>query len=140
MSADVFGNTNVVVQGESNTGTTIRFECGSDWDDPVMAVLIPIADPVEELLPARIFVRTLAGEVVRSDACFAAWNEEHGAVLTFDRDFLQTTADVMVGAASGISIGVQVQSGGSDFQKADTFTSRGSTAAGSAFADNCLAE
>ncbi|MGB7432039.1 MAG: hypothetical protein WA921_06180 [Ahrensia sp.] len=131
---DVFGNVNVTVSSIGDNSSLLRFECGST-DRPFFAFLILDSSGSIPEVPAKFIHQDEDGDRQEANAILRPWNDKFVAVQVYDPDMIERVANHMVNARRSISVGVSVP--GTDFRKADTFSSRGSTAAGKVVLEHC---
>jgi len=134
---DVFGNVNVTVTSIGDNGTLLRFECGTG-KDPLVAMLMPDSTGDIGPIPAMMIMKDASGELVKGGAVLASWNDQYAAIVTNESEFLQALAEEMISTSKNIPIGGEVP--GYDIQISDTFSPRGSTAAGEAVKAGCFGE
>ena len=132
---DVFGNINVTANSTGDNGGLLRFECGSSSNPMFVYLLRDSSGSIPEM-PAKFIHRDANGKMHESDATLRSWNDRFVAVQVSDLAMLRSIADHMVVATKSIPIGVEVPILG--LQMSDTFSSRGSTAAGRTVAEFCL--
>lgn len=132
---DVFGNVNVTASSIGDNGNILRFECGSS-SEPFVAFLLRDSSGSIPDIPANFIHADAANNRYESDAILTSWNDKYVAVKVTDPQMLRRIAEHMVVATKSMSIGVSVPI--SDFKQADTFSSRGSTAAGKVVLEHCV--
>lgn len=134
---DVFGNVNVTATSVGDNGTLLRFECGSS-SEPFIAFLIRDSSNDFPEIPAQFLHVDDAGDRQTTDASLTPWNDQYVAVRVKDKSMLKRVADHMIVASKSIAIGITVPN--SEIRVADTFSPRGSTAAGKVLLKHCLGE
>ncbi len=132
---DVFGNVNVTATSFGDNGNIIRFECGSSHD-PFVAFLIRSSEGDIPELPALFLMRDAGGTRHQAAATLTPWNDRFVAVRVTDPAMLRRLAELMVVATRAIPLGIEVPL--IDLRISDTFSPRGSTAAGRAVLAHCL--
>lgn len=132
---DVFGNVNVTANSLGDNGSLIRFECGSS-SEPFFVFLLRDSSGEIPDMPAKFLHRDQAGKRHSYDATLSSWNDRFVAVKVTDTAALKGVAEHMITAKSSISLGVSIPL--LDLRVADTFSSRGSTAAGRTLLEYCL--
>lgn len=132
---DVFGNVNVTASSVGDNGNLLRFECGSS-SEPFLVFLLRDSSGSVPDIPAKFIHADEANNRFESDATLTSWNDKYVAIKVTDPKMLRRIAEHMVVATKSMSIGVSIPI--SDFKQADTFSSRGSTAAGKVVLKNCI--
>ncbi|MFK7848505.1 MAG: hypothetical protein AB8G77_24665 [Rhodothermales bacterium] len=132
---DVFGNVNVTASSFGDNGSLIRFECGSS-DEPFFVFLL--RDSTGEIpdIPATFLHVDQNGEREEVDATLESWNDKYVAVKVTDKAMLRRIAEHMMVAKKSIPVGITIPATGG--KMADTFSPRGSTAAGKIILNHCL--
>lgn len=134
---DVFGNVNVTATSVGDNGSIVRFECGSG-KEPFVALLLRSGEGDIPETPAYFLVKTEAEGIVKVDASLGPWNDTYVAIKTSDAAFLRSLANAMISAKKSIAIGGEVPL--IELKISDTFSSRGSTAAGETVLRSCLGQ
>lgn len=132
---DVFGNVNVTATSYGDNGTIIRFECGSRAP-PFVAFLIRDDSGDVPEIPAVFLMRDAEGTRHEAPAELSGWNDRYVAVRVTDPEMLRRLAELMVVAKRAIPVGIEVPLLG--LRLSDTFSPRGSTAAGRTVLAHCL--
>ena len=132
---DVFGNVNVTATSIGDNGNIMKFECGSS-SEPFLAFLLRDNSGDVPEIPATFIHMDFAGVRHETPSTLGSWNENYVAVKVTDKTTLERVADHMTAATTSISVGVTVPS--FELRAADTFSSRGSTAAGRTLLENCF--
>jgi hypothetical protein len=132
---DVFGNVNVTASSIGDNGNIIRFECGSS-NEPFFVFLVRDSSGDIPEIPAQFLHVDENGDRQRSEAIMGPWNDKYVAVKVTDIAMLRGIADHMIVAKASLSVGFEIPA--ADFREADTFSSRGSTAAGKTILEHCL--
>jgi hypothetical protein len=134
---DVFGNVNVTASSVGDNGNLIRFECGSS-SEPFFVFLVRDSSGLIPELPAEFLHIDQNGARHQSEATLGPWNENYLAVKVTDEKMLRGIVDHMVVATKSLSVGFSVSN--IDLRIADTFSSRGSTAAGRTLQAHCISD
>jgi hypothetical protein len=132
---DVFGNVNVTATSYGDNGNTMRFECGSS-SVPFLAFLIRDSSGSIPDFPASFLHVDQDGDRHKTGAVLESWNERYVAVKVTEEKMLREVVEHMIVATNSVSVGVEVPS--VDLRIADTFSPRGSTAAGNVLLENCF--
>lgn len=133
---DVFGNINVTVSALGDNGSILRFECGSS-SAPHFAYLIRDNVGAIREFEATFYHVDHNRDRSSSPATLMSWNENYVAVQVSEFTMLRRVAEHMVVASRSIPVGVEIPL--LDLKMSDTFSPRGSTAAGKAILEYCVA-
>jgi hypothetical protein len=134
---DVFGNVNVTATSIGDNGNVIKFECGSS-SKPFFVFLLKNNEGDVPEIAAEFLHVDQDGDRHRSEATLGPWNENYVAVKVTDEKMLRNIVQHMIVATGQVSVGIAIPA--TDFRVADTFSSRGSTAAGRTLLKHCISE
>ena len=134
---DVFGNSTTTATSFGDNRSGLRFECETN-EEPFVAFLVRDGSGDFPAIPAQFVHVDQNGDRHITDATLTPWNDTYVAVQVRDGDTIRRLAEHMKVATGDISLGVSVPS--IDWQVGDTFSSSGSTHAGSTILANCFSE
>lgn len=133
---DMFGNINVTVSALGDNGSLLRFECGSSTEPQLVYLITDNSGNIPEF-KAQFFHMDAERNREASEALLTPWNENFVAVKVSDLAMLRSVAEHMAVAARPIPIGIEVSA--LELRLSDTFSPRGSTAAGTVILEHCVA-
>lgn len=133
---DVFGNINVTVSAYGDNGSLLRFECGSSNEPRFVYLIRDNSGDIPEF-EATFYHVDQDRNRGSSPATLMSWNENYIAVKVSEFAMLRRVADHMVVASRSIPVGIEVPV--LELKLSDTFSPRGSTAAGKAILEHCVA-